>query len=104
MKKTENNPNYHMGKQTGYYLINGEYKIAPLYQEQLEHMASKELGIKRMLDAVTTHASEDFEALVKVQKKIWGELQDDIGLDANTQWVYKNGIVRKMEQSDANSK
>ena len=58
--KEKVNPNHHMGKQTGYELIDGVYHIAPMYQEQFAKIAYQKDGIEQMVAMVTKHAAADF--------------------------------------------
>ena len=46
--KEKVNPNHHMGKQTGYELVDGIYHVAPVYQQQFDAFASKQSGIEKM--------------------------------------------------------
>ncbi len=97
MKKEKENPNHHMGKQTGYELINGEYHIAPMYCEQLDALMRRAGGIEDMLHIVTHHASVDLEQIRKDEKKVWDALSEDIGLEKGQAWIYRNGVVKKQE-------
>ena len=98
MRKEKENPNHRMGKQTGYELIDGEYHIAPLYQDRFENIIFKKKGIGDMLKIVTTHASEDLENLIKLENRIWKDLTEDIGLDTKVNWTYNRGIVTKVPE------
>ena len=93
----EKNKNHHMGKRTGYELVDGEYHIAPLYQQQFEKLSYEVGGIKAMLDIVTSHASSDLEKIAKLRQQIFEELADDIGIDMKEGWVYSGGIIKKRE-------
>jgi hypothetical protein len=96
MKKEKSNPNYHMGKQTGYELINGEYHIAPTYQERFSHLTMKQVAIQTLVNSVMDHASQDLQEIIKQQQKVWEDLAEDIGIDIKLKWVY-NGSVLKLE-------
>ncbi len=100
--KTEpaGNPNYHMGKYTGYQLINGEYHIAPMYQGRFEALRERELGIRRMLDAVTGHAAAELAEIAKSEVNLWRDLGKEKGLDLanNYKYIYSKGIVHKIEE------
>jgi hypothetical protein len=100
MGKTKNeNPNHHMGKRTGYDLINGEYHIAPSYIEQFNALYFKEAGIKAMLNAVADHVSEDLKNTAEVRQKIFNDLSEDIGIDLKQQWeYYGNGVLKLREE------
>jgi len=97
MAKEKENPNHRMGKTTGYDLINGDYHIAPLYQERFAQIALKRQGIREMLDIVTEHAAKDLELLGEETQKLWQELAEDIGIKINGGWIYTDGIVSKKE-------
>jgi hypothetical protein len=99
MRKKEN-PNHRMGKQTGYELINGEYHIASLYQEQFTALNFKAEGIKSMLNIVTQHASDDLEEIAKQRQKIFNEMADDIGIDLKDGWNYCNGVLRPVKKPE----
>ena len=90
-------PNYHMGNHTGYRLVNGLYHIAPVYQEQFARLQERADGINLMLKAVTRHASEDLQEITRLQKQIWKDIKEDIGLDPNVSWEYTEGVIRKQE-------
>ncbi len=102
MSKKENS-NYHMGKHTGYELIDGEYHIAPLYQSQFGLLAAKKQAIKDLVKdlvkMVTKNATQDLEELNKVTQKVWSDLMDDLALDHAKTWTYRDGIVREKTQS-----
>lgn len=99
MKETtvKKNKKHHMGKRTGYDLINEEYHIAPLYLEQFNELNQKTEGIKAMLDIVTSHASKDLEEISKIRGKIFEGIADDIGIDLKEGWTYCNGILKRVE-------
>jgi hypothetical protein len=97
MKKEQQDPNHHMGKQTGYTLNDGIYHVAPLYSEQFEKIREQEAGISEMLNIVTKHASDDLAALAKQGKEVWGRLYEDIGLDPTKKWQWSSdGTVREI--------
>ncbi len=98
MKKEKENHNHHMGKQSGYELINGEYHIAPMYVAQFDALEDRAIGIKHMLEIVATHASEDLEQIRKQQRRVWETLADDLGIDLSKGWKYKNCVVSKIEK------
>ncbi len=94
--KEKENPYHHMGNQTGYDLINGEYHIAPLYVQQFDNLACEATGIRVMLEMVTTHAAHDLKTLSEVRMRLWKELEDDLGIDTTTgTWSYQRGVVRQ---------
>ncbi len=103
-KKEPENPNHHMGKRTGYHLINGEYHIAPLYVEQFDKLTNRQAGIKKMLAAVTENASEQLAQIAESYKRVWDELADDLGLDRNEVWTIRNEIVKKQEKPGSEAK
>ena len=94
-KKEIENPNHHMGKQTGYELIDGAYHIAPLYKERMSLLTFQKQGIDEMLASVTQHASKDFERIASENHTLWKDIADDIGLDQTVTWQYTNGVVHK---------
>ena len=91
--KEKVNPNHHMGKQTGYDLVDGAYRIAPLYQNQLDFIIHQKEGIEQMVAMVTKHAAQDLTELSKKEQAIWNELSDDIGLPKDKKWAYSNGTI-----------
>lgn len=93
--KEKENPNHHMGKKTGYELIDGVYQIAPLYQEQFEKLLNRKMGLNGMLNMVSSHVATDLEVISKQSDSIWKELKEDIGLDDSKNWAYRNGEVRE---------
>jgi hypothetical protein len=94
MANKNTDPNHRMGKTTGYDLINGEYHIAPLYQEQFNALLHEKGGIEDMLSAVTKHAQKDYEDISKREETLWERLAEDIGLDIHAGWTYRRGIVK----------
>jgi hypothetical protein len=92
--KEKVNPNHQKGKVTGYELINGEYHIAPLYQQQFDFLNSKEYGIKTVINGVVDHFAEDLAAIAKQRHEVFVELADDIGISLNDGWVYNSGILK----------
>jgi len=93
MAKEKENPNHHMGKHTGYDLIDGEYHIAPHYTEQFDKLATHKESIAEMVQIVTGFAAKDMEQLIIARKRLFTEIFDDIGLDQNKQWIYLNGVI-----------
>lgn len=75
-KTKKENPNHHMGKETGYELIDGVYHIAPMYSEHFDTLNYREQGIKNMLNAVTEH----------------------LGLDTSKRYVYQRGTLREIPE------
>lgn len=94
MKKSEGNTNHHMGKITGYELIDGEYHIAPLYRERFAKIALKRQGLREMLNMVTKHTAVDLEILIEEAQIVWDDLADDIGINLSDGWEYLNGKIR----------
>jgi hypothetical protein len=89
--------NHHMGKYTGYVLVDGIYYIAPTYQDRFQEIEHKKYGIEQMVAMVTKHAADDLTALSKINNSIWDELRDDLGLDPNKKWLYINGTIKERE-------
>jgi len=90
---------HHMGKRTGYTLIDGEYRIAPAYILQFDAFTAQRAGIDEMLCSVTKHAAKTLEVIASQNKKLWDEIIDDIGLDASMEWgYYHNGVIKKREK------
>ena len=96
--KEKINPNHHMGKQTGYDLIDGVYHIAPLYQNQFVEIEHKKRGIEQMVTMVTHHASEELTELSKANQEVWKRLSEDLELDIAKSWSYSNGTIRELEK------
>ena len=94
--KEKENPNHHMGKRTGYELINGEYHIARLYSRQFQELNHRVGGIETMLNIVTSHAAKDLEELSKSRRRIFEDLADDIGIDLEEGWTYVNYILKRI--------
>lgn len=102
VRKEKENPNHHMGKQTGYSLINGEYHIAPTYQERFLELANKQESVSGLMKVVTVHCTTILEGLADVRRKIWRDIVDDLGLDKNKLWVYSEGVIREDSNKKAN--
>ena len=102
--KEKANPNYHEGKRTGYNLINGEYHIAPCYIEQFARLSTREEGLRKVIEIMTAHFAQDMTDIARIRRKIWAELEDDLGLDKKVNYNYSNGIVRRAdaEPNEAN--
>ena len=100
MSKEKEDTNYHMGKHTGYSLIDGVYHIAPIYTKQLEDLAMQKIGVDEMLGSVTRHAAKTFELLLRMNRKLWEDMVDDLGLDPTIVWKFQNGTVWKSEIND----
>ena len=99
MTKKKEDTTYHMGKRTGYSLIDGRYHIAPAYTIQFEDLRKQRAGIDEMLCIVTSHAAKTLEVIAGQDKKLWDEIIDDIGLDINVEWVYyHSGVIKKREK------
>ena len=86
--------NHLMGKETGYEIINGEYHIAPKYWEQFDELKHKEIGIRRMLEMVTDHASEDLKVISEQRQKVFKTISEDIGIDLSQPWYFLNGVLK----------
>ena len=95
--KEKPNPNYHMGKETGYELINGEYHIAPMYWAQFDRLRDERAGISDMLAMVTRHANSDLAKIAKAQNELWARIAEDIGVDITKGYTYWNGVVKPQE-------
>ena len=95
MKK--DNPNHKMGKLTGYEIVDGGYRIAPLYQERFSSLFFKRKGIEEMLAIVTRHASSDLVEISIELHRIWEDLSKDIGIDHSESWTYLNGVIKKLK-------
>jgi len=102
-RPTEESP-HHMGKRTGYRLIDGEYHVAPTYSTAFAETTAQKAGVEAMLAAVTKHATETLAEITKANRRIWDDLTDDIGLDRSLMWVFgSDGVVRKVkEKNDVN--
>lgn len=103
MKQEKNipNPNTHVGKHTGYDLINGEYHIAPIYRERFDEIFATEAGIEKMLSMVVDHVSQDLKHLALKRQALWLEVADDLGIDlkAHPHWRHVNGVLSPIEEN-----
>jgi hypothetical protein len=98
MKKEKANPNRHMGKYTGYELINGEYHLAPLYVEQFDKLTERKFGINNMFEIIMRYVEKDLGTLAHDEHLLWEKLGDDIGINIKEGWTYSdNGVVKKIE-------
>ena len=88
---------HHMGKRTGYSLIDGEYHIAPAYTKQFDNLGAQRAGVDEMLAIVTKHAAKTLEVIAIQHRKLWEEIVNDIGLDDSAEWMYRDGILKKKE-------
>ena len=86
--------NYHVGKHTGYSLIDGIYHIAPAYTIQFNELAVQRIGIDEILGSVT------HEVIADRNKKLWDRIIDDLGLEPDGLWVYRNGTIQKHESKE----
>ncbi|KKM72171.1 hypothetical protein LCGC14_1423220 [marine sediment metagenome] len=97
MKKIvqKEDPNHHMGKRTGYELIEGAYHIAPMYRGQFDAVLHKRRGVEDMIGSVTKFTSDTLAQLSVQKQNIWKEIIDDLGLDQNKVWLYdfRSGTV-----------
>jgi len=87
-KKTTEESTHHMGKYTGYSLIDGVYHIAPSYITAFEEAAILRSGVDEMLASVTRHAAITLSQIAKSHKRIWKDIIDDLGLDPTIVWEY----------------
>lgn len=99
-KQKEENPNHHMGNHTGYELIDGEYHIAPMYQEQFEALGIKAEAIRELLRIVNRHTEDDLVEILKIRQRLWQDISDDIGLDPGLEWIYSGGIIKRKEDKE----
>lgn len=97
MTKEKIDTNHHMGKRTGYELINGEYHIAPTYWQQFDFLAFREAGIKKILEIITDHFADDLKNIKEAEHKIFIELADDLGIELADGWTYSNGVLKRAE-------
>lgn len=88
--KEKKDPNHHMGKSTGYGLIDGVYHIAPLYRNEFEQLALRKSGIDQVVECVTSHAARDYEAIATMRHSIWERLYEDIGLVKGKPYIYQS--------------
>lgn len=95
MAKEKGDPNYRMGKETGYHFIKGEYRIAPIYCDQFEELYRKRTSIAQLVNMVHEHAAKDLEQILKSERELWDRISEDIGVEFSDGWVYTRGIVKK---------
>jgi hypothetical protein len=95
MKKQKQYPNHHMGKHSGYELIDGEYHIAPMYTDQFRELENKVESINALLQMVNTHCASILEEIAKARRRIWDDIFDDIGLDRGKSWLYVRGVIKE---------
>ena len=88
MKKEIKDANHHMGKQTGYTLIDGAYHVAPMYQQDFAKFKDKYVAISEYIKAVTTHVMSLNEEIARQERETWKLISEDLGLDTNKQWQY----------------
>ncbi len=98
MGKQKETSNHHMGKHTGYELVDGVYHIAPLYTERFNGISARRKGIEDMLAAVTRESSKGLEVLALEDNKVWADVVDDLGLGKDTTWSFINGTIQKMNK------
>ena len=100
-KKTTEESTHHMGKHTGYSLIDGVYRIAPSYVTAFEETAILKVGVDEMLASITRHAAVTLSQITKSRKRIWDDIIDDLGLDANIVWGYHpDGTIQERQKED----
>jgi DNA replication protein DnaD len=95
MKKEKENPNHHMGKYTGYELINGEYHIADQYTQAFYALNTRAESIKRVVRVVSDNAAEQLKDIVDAEHKLWKDIQDDIGIYISKAWQLKGSIIKE---------
>ena len=95
-KKKDTN---HMGKHTGYELVDGVYHIAPVYISQFGDLGAQRAGIEDMLAMVTRHAAKDLEVVARAYRKLWDDVAEDLGLDITSgEWgYYRNGTIKQKD-------
>ena len=104
MKKEKINPNHHMGKRTGYELINGEYYIAHCYTDEFAELNYKEQGIASMFNGLIEHAQNDMKVIAKQRHDLFATIADDIGIDlSDGNWTYNpyGEFIKKVEKKES---
>jgi len=105
MKKEKVNPNRHMGKYTGYELINGEYHLAPVYQERFGRLIAREYGIKTLVNSINEYFAGDLAEIGKQSQQIYKDIAEDIGIDiVNEVWNYNGGILKCVKKIEDKKK
>ena len=87
-KKKTTESTHHIGKRTGYSLIDGVYHIAPSYVTAFEEITILRSGVDEMLASVTRHAAITLSQIAKSHRRIWKDIIDDLGLDPTIVWEY----------------
>ncbi len=93
MKKQKEDQNHHMGKSTGYELIDGVYHIAPVYSIAFDKLADRAQGIDQLVRSVTIHAAEITRDIASERREIWNRVLEDLGLDETKMWRFSNGTI-----------
>jgi len=100
-KKTTEESTHHMGKHTGYSLIDGVYHIAPSYVTAFGETAILRSGVDEMLASVTRHAAITLSQITKSRKRIWDDIIDDLGLDPTIVWEYsQDETIHEKQEED----
>jgi hypothetical protein len=88
-----------LGKQTGCDVIDGVYHIAPMYVQTFDMLRERRVGVDRLITTVTDHCVELNAAIERAQSEVWARIREDLGLDPNKTWEYKDGVVTEVKPS-----
>ena len=98
MTKKKESSNYHMGKHSGYELIDGVYHIAPIYTDHFARLADRQNGVDRFVKSIVRHAAEINNEIAVEQRSLWERIYEDLGLDREINYTYhNNGTITVMK-------
>ncbi len=99
--KSKVDPNHHMGKHTGYELVDGVYHIAPSYTLAFAELNDRAEGVDMFMKTVTRYVAELNAEIQKENRRQWDRLCDDLGLDRNKRWEqFPDGTIREEPKTD----
>jgi len=89
--------NHFMGKHTGCTLINGEYHLAPVYQDQFSAITNEKVGLDSLLVSVNSYASKEFANINKKKDHLFKIISEDLGIDTSG-YEYSGGVLRPIKK------
>ncbi|MDP3063136.1 MAG: hypothetical protein Q8O40_08005 [Chloroflexota bacterium] len=97
-------PNHKMGKHTGYELRDGKYYLAPTYQQRMDALRARQIGLEDLVRVVSAFAADNYAAIAREQQGWWKEVEDDLALGITAgMWKYSflDGCISPVEKARA---
>jgi hypothetical protein len=79
------------GNFCGFHTDGESYWPAPTYTGPIDEIINERVAMNDLIHAVNSHAQTVFSRLRSRQTEIWKRMLEDIGLDRDLPWQYRDG-------------